>query len=67
MPKEYKNSFILFFVTRREGVRVKEVNEVKAEIKETLENKKEEQAKNSWLQELHKNYPIEINKTPDLM
>jgi peptidyl-prolyl cis-trans isomerase C len=66
MPKEYKNSFILFFVTRREGVRVKEVNEVRAEIEATLRKKKEEQAKNNRLQELYKTYNIEKNKTEEL-
>jgi hypothetical protein len=61
-PVEYNNKFALFFVTKREGIRVKGFDEVRNEMKAILENEKIEHLKNERIKELKDEYKIEVKK-----
>ncbi len=66
-PVEYNKKCILFFVTKREGIRINQLDEVKWKIKEILENKKIEEMKAKRIIELRKKFQIEINRTTRLI
>jgi peptidyl-prolyl cis-trans isomerase C len=62
MPYEFHGTYLMFFVTKREGVRVKELNEVKEAIRQILISRKMEDLKNKRIEELRNKYIITTNK-----
>lgn len=67
MPIEQNKNYILFFVTKRDGQRIKELNEVKEQLKMELTGKKIDGLKSKRVTELKKKYPMVINKTDKLL
>jgi hypothetical protein len=61
-PIQYKGNYILFFVTKKEGARVKELSEVKQQIANEIKNDKFNRLKDKLLKELKEKYSIVINK-----
>lgn len=61
MPFKFKDNYIVFFITKREGARIREMREVKNQISSILGNKKFIELKNKRISALKEKYKMFTN------